>query len=275
VLPVTTNSITLSEVKCYAASLERVVQVDIYHAAGLPTANSSLLILLDGQDLPAVHFNQWLTQAWRIDAYGPLVIAAIHAGSDRKMEYGVVGAPDYMGRGAKADLHALFIKDQLLQLLNDNLGINSFSSYSIAGFSLGGLTAFDLAWGQVLPFSRVGVFSGSLWWRSVDQDDPIYQDSKHRIIHQKVQQTICNNPQLRFFFQCGGLDENNDRNKNGIIDSIDDTVDLLHGLEQKGFIKGEHLAYLEIPTGKHNLETWLEAMPHFFEWGWSNKFRNA
>ena len=34
-------------------------------------------------------------------------------------------------------------------------------------------------------------------------------------------------PGLKFFFQCGNMDETMDRNKNGIIDSIDDTLDLI------------------------------------------------
>jgi hypothetical protein len=42
-------------------------------------------------------------------------------------------------------------------------------------------------------------------------------------------------PWLKFFFQTGVLDEAADRNNSGIIDSIDDTMDLIKELEKKGY----------------------------------------
>ncbi len=40
---------------------------------------------------------------------------------------------------------------------------------------------------------------------------------------------------MKFFFECGTLDEAGDRNNNGIIDSIDDTKDLISALVDKGY----------------------------------------
>ena len=42
-------------------------------------------------------------------------------------------------------------------------------------------------------------------------------------------------PGIKFFFECGTEDETEDRNKNGIIDSIDDTLDLISALAEKGY----------------------------------------
>ena len=47
----------------------------------------------------------------------------------------------------------------------------------------------------------------------------------HKIIR------MANAPWLKFFFECGALDETKDRNNNGIIDSIDDTLDLIDELK--------------------------------------------
>jgi enterochelin esterase-like enzyme len=71
---------------------------------------------------------------------------------------------------------------------------------------------------------------------------------------------------LRFWFQTGTLDEKADRNKNGVIDSIDDTLDLIVELAKKGYRPFHDIQYLEIEGGEHNLKTWKEAMPDFLKW---------
>jgi hypothetical protein len=72
---------------------------------------------------------------------------------------------------------------------------------------------------------------------------------------------------LKFFFECGCLDETADRNKNGIIDSIEDTTDLIEDLKLKGY-SDDQLHYLELEDGAHNIETWARAFPAFLKWGW-------
>jgi hypothetical protein len=71
---------------------------------------------------------------------------------------------------------------------------------------------------------------------------------------------------LKFWLQTGALDEMGDRNKNGIIDSIDDTLDLIAELTKKGYRPFHDIQYYEMKDGKHNLETWAEAMPVFLQW---------
>lgn len=183
------------------------------------------------------------------------------------MEYGVAGKVDYLGRGAKAGLYSSFILNELLPAIDKLLPEYSFKEKAFAGFSLGGLSALDLVWNHPGEFQRAGVFSGSLWWRSLDQDDPEYQDGEHRIMHQEIRQSEFK-PGLKFFFQCGNKDETKDRNGNGIIDSIDDTLDLIKELREKGYSE-EDIRYLEFPDGRHDIPTWSKAMPLFLEWGWS------
>ena len=43
----------------------------------------------------------------------------------------------------------------------------------------------DIVWNHAHEFNTVGVFSGSLWWRSKGYTDN-YDDDKHRIIHEKI-----------------------------------------------------------------------------------------
>ncbi|MDP4151034.1 MAG: hypothetical protein Q8943_16630 [Bacteroidota bacterium] len=53
-----------------------------------------------------------------------------------------------------------------------------------------------------------------------------------------------------------------------MIDSIDDTQDLIRELDAKGYEAGRDIFYLEIAGGKHDVATWARAMPQFLEWGW-------
>ena len=73
-------------------------------------------------------------------------------------------------------------------------------------------------------------------------------------------------PGLKFWFQAGTKDEQSDRNKNGVIDSIDDTLDLIAELTKKGYRPFHDIQYLEMKDGQHNTATWAEAMPHFLKW---------
>jgi hypothetical protein len=84
------------------------------------------------------------------------------------------------------------------------------------------------------------------------------------IIHQKVKKLIPN-PVQRFFFQAGQQDETADRNKNGIIDSIDDTLDLMTVMESVGF-KDEQLTYIELADGSHDVRTWSRVLPAYLDW---------
>jgi enterochelin esterase family protein len=86
-----------------------------------------------------------------------------------------------------------------------------------------------------------------------------------RIAHALVRETSTR-PGLKFWLQTGTKDETADRNKNGIIDSIDDTIDLIKELETKGYKRPEDIRYVEVVGGSHNTETWAKAMPKFLVW---------
>ncbi|HSU28947.1 MAG TPA: hypothetical protein VLJ68_11225, partial [Chitinophagaceae bacterium] len=94
-----------------------------------------------------------------------------------------------------------------------------------------------------------------------------YSDDRHRIMHQQVRKGEYR-PGMKFYFQCGNKDETRDRNKNGIIDSIDDTRDLVAELEAKGYEKDNDVVYVEVENGRHDVPTWGIAMPGFLKWGY-------
>ena len=96
-------------------------------------------------------------------AIEPMLFVAIHAGEDRKMEYGTQNHLDYKDRGAKAPLYTSFIFDELLPYIRQKYAIASFKEKAYAGFSLGGLSALDIVWNRPGEFTKVGIFSASLW----------------------------------------------------------------------------------------------------------------
>lgn len=257
--------ILLESASLESEHLQRSVTVDFYLPVNVQhPADMSLLLINDGQDLPKFGFEGLLQQLYEEQAIRPVFCVGIHAGEERKMEYGTASTPDYKGRGAKAHLYTKFIFDELLPYIRTTYHVYSFREKVFAGFSLGALTALDIVWNHPHEFVTAGVFSGSLWWRTRDQDDEDYNEDTDRIIHQQVRNGEYH-PWLKFFFQCGAMDEDRDRNRNGVIDSIDDTLDLIKELKEKGY-PDENINFLLLEDGKHDVETWGKAMPVFLKW---------
>lgn len=250
--------------------LEREVIIDFFLPKNVTDpAKLSLLLINDGQNMEELGLESILNNQYQDNAIEPLLCACIHANEERKMEYGVASQPDYLGRGAKAGLYSSFVLRELIPYIHSNYLIPFFKEKAFAGFSLGGLSALDIVWSHPGEFSKAGIFSGSLWWRSTDQSQKNYDDDLHRIIHQEIRKGSYR-PGMKFFFQCGNMDETMDRNNNGIIDSIDDTLDLIKELEKKGYTKSDIL-YVELADGKHDIPTWARSMPEFLKWGWGRR----
>ncbi len=223
----------------------------------------SLLLLNDGQETEALQVKQTLQNLYNNNSINPLVIVAIHAGDERLQEYGVANRPDFKNRGDKADLYTQFIITELLPAIKNLLPRQEFKTTAFAGFSLGGLSALDITWNNAELFDKVGVFSGALWWRSKEIGKG-YTDAD-RIAHAMMRETT-DNPELKFWLQTGTKDEAADRNNNGIIDSIDDTIDLIKELEAKGYKRPEDINYVEVVGGSHDAATWTKVMPKFLCW---------
>lgn len=251
-----------------STQLGRAVTIDLYAAGGnFAGAETSLLLINDGQDLGRMGLAGILE---KLDAQGrlaPLLCAGIHAGVDRKQEYGTAGRPDYQGWGGRAEAYSRFVMEELIPAVRRRFGVPGFKEKAFAGFSLGALSAMDIVWHHPQEFAAAGLFSGSFWWRTKDKNDPAYDEQHDRIMQDEVRKGRYY-PWLKFFFECGTADETEDRNHNGIIDSIDDTQDLIAELVRKGYDPVRDIRYLQIEGGRHEVGTWGAAMPEFLLWGW-------
>src|SRR5215203_7381485 len=90
--------------------LQRPVTVDFYLPVNVANPEEmSLLLINDGQDMPKFGLDALLNSLYEEGAIKPVMCVAIHAGPERRMEYGTAITPDYKGRGAKAALYTQFI----------------------------------------------------------------------------------------------------------------------------------------------------------------------
>ena len=246
--------------------LAREVDCEVYMPSvmddltGLP-----VLLVNDGQDMHQVGMAHILDYLWKKEICSPFIAVAPHT-TRRLEEYGVSGVPDFKGRGALAEEYGKFAAQEVSVFLNEEYNVST-DQWAICGFSLGALSAFDVAWNHPL-FNKIGAFSPSFWWRKRDLNDG-YTDAD-RIMHEVVRSSK-HKPDLRIWFQCGTMDETNDRNGNGVIDSIDDCLDLMKELESLGFENGRDMFYTETIAGRHTQETYGIMLPFFLHWAFGAK----
>ncbi len=146
--------------------LGRDVMVDVYRPALPPWRLMNLAVFNDGQYLERMNLREQLQTAFKEHTLSPTVVIGVHAG-DRMREYGTTGRPDYKGRGDQAGAYEYFLIEELIPWIEKFYNVYQLPARrAIAGFSLGGLNAFDVAWRNPGEFGVAGVFSGSLWWRS-------------------------------------------------------------------------------------------------------------
>ena len=269
IMPSTSLSSILTEnATLHSQFLGRNVQIDSFLPRDIgDPANASLLLVNDGQNMDELGLKNILENLYNKGSLTPILTVAIHASSTRKIEYGTAIQADYLGRGAGAGLFTQFVRHELLPMIDKKFSHLQFKEKAFAGFSLGGLMALDIVWNYPAEFTTAGVFSGSLWWRSLDHEHEDYDDEIHRIMHQQIKKGK-HHPGLKFFFSTGSLDETHDRNNNGIIDSIDDTLALIDDLVSLGYKDGKDIRYINYEEGKHDIATWARAMPEFLMWRW-------
>lgn len=249
----------------YSRHLQRHVKLTII-STPMPEDKSQLNLLLinDGQDLQQFGIKNIVDSLYRKKAIQPILIVGIHAG-ERMKEYGVAGMPDYKNNGEKADNYAAFIENELYPFAKKKAGVRKFKSVVIAGSSLGGLSAFDIAWNNADKIDKVGVFSGSFWWRDKEAAAPDYADDKDRIIINKIRSSK-KKPHLQYWFYAGGKEEDGDRDKDGVIDVVDDTKDLIALIISKNVCSPDDIIYKEAAAGKHDYTSWSQQLPSFLLW---------
>ncbi|GAB2868936.1 hypothetical protein GCM10027044_33420 [Hymenobacter ruber] len=246
--------------------MEREVELSVLlPPVGLATdAPYPVLYLNDGQDFERLHLQATLDELYAQGAVRPFVVVGMHATELRVQEYGTAGHPDFNGRGSLAGAYAQFVLEELLPFAQAHYQVSASPAEAVmAGFSLGGLSAFDLVWHHPEAFARAGVFSGSFWWRQ--RAVGAGYTPADRIMHGLVRAGNLHSSH-RFWLQVGTLDERGDRNENGVIDSVEDCLDLVDELITCGLDVQKALRYVQVEGGHHHPDTWGRVMPDFLIW---------
>ncbi|MFT5618277.1 MAG: enterochelin esterase-like enzyme [Arenicella sp.] len=255
----------------FSRHLQAFRQVHIYLPPSYSESeqNYSVLYINDGQDMKLLKLKKKLNALYLLNKIEEVIVVSIPAGN-RMQEYGTASQPDYQKRGSLAGKYSKFIINELMAFVNAQYRTKKLAkSTSFIGFSLGGLTAFDLVWNYPMFFGKAGAFSASFWWRSKAFEDGFKED-KDRIMHNIVKKSN-HKRGLKFWFQAGTEDEKSDRNKNGIIDAIDDTLDLMKELRHKGYKNKLDMHYEEVEGGEHNYQTWSAIFPKFMLWAYGTE----
>lgn len=259
------EKVTTTSDELYSRHLQKRVQLKVIRTKTPPDKKTfNLLLLNDGQDITKLDIEKIVDSLYSKKAIQPLIVVGIEA-FDRQQIYGVVGYADYANNGVQAEKYETFIENELLPFIKKMTGIRKFHSTAIAGFSLGGVSALDFAWDHGDKIDKVGVFSGSFWLRDKEATAPDYSDEKDRIMINKIRSSR-KRPKLRYWFYAGGSEETADRDKDGIIDVVDDTRDVIAQLKMKNAVSPNDITYTELKEGIHDYSTWKNKFPQFLVW---------
>lgn len=236
-----------------------------YHLAA--NCRYPVLYLNDGQDKEALRLHETVAKLTALRHIPPIIVVAIPTNDDRLQEYGTAVCPNAQQLGTKAGEYGRFLTEELMPAINQQFRSDTRPAQTaILGASLGGLSAFDMAWNYPDKFGIVGVMSGSFWWRAA-ADETVLPPNE-LIAHEMVRQTAVK-PTLRLWFEAATLDETSDRDHNEVIDAIQDTLELIEELERLGFKQGEDVVYREVAGGRHNYNTWAQLLPDFLRWAFA------
>jgi enterochelin esterase-like enzyme len=252
--------------------LSRKVEIEIISPIKIDKKKKyPLVIFNDGQDAKAVGILNTLNRLHKQEKIREVIYVGLFANEERMSEYGIACKADYLNRGNKARAHNDFVIKELFPFLVKRFPVEpSSSENAVAGYSLGALSALDLLWNNPENFGKLGAFSGAFWWRSKAWKGTKNCDN-YRIAHNMLKQTKAVSRHLKFWFQAGTEDENCDRNGNGIIDAIDDTLDLIQVISAKGFRPFYDIVYQETKGGIHAPKTWRKEFPKFMLWAYGKE----
>lgn len=247
----------------YSRHLQAHIKLTII-STPLPDDKSemNLLLLNDGQDVDRLKVKDAVTELYQKDLIQPLLVVGIHAANRDKI-YGVAGYPDYLGRGSKADQYADFIDNELYAFVKKRAGVRKFKSVIIAGNTLGGLSAFDIAWNHADKMDKVGVFAGSFTYRNKSVESPDYADNTDRILFNQIKASR-KKPHLQYWFYGDSPEEDGMRYRDSI--TVNNTKDLAELIKNKNVCPAGDIVVTESGKGKQDYENWSKVFPDFLIW---------
>lgn len=290
--PIVTHQLTLPGAPLAPAGFHVRVFLPPGYARG--GARYPVLYANDGQDMDAVAMRATLARLEAAHAIAPVIVVAVDALPDRLAQYGlfdgarnrpVVGGSRVGAIGIHAAAYARWFIDTLLPYIDGHYRTEPVPrGRAVLGWSLGGLSAFGLGWNAPDRFGTVGAFSPSFWVAADRGSADAVQRS--RLALRMVDRGPAR-PDLRLWLSVGTGEETADRDRDGVIDAVDDVQDLvngwrapdgrsLRGLRQLGYrvVEGGpgdppragRIALEVVPGARHEQAAWAAVLPDFLRW---------
>lgn len=270
-LTATITVVQLSDFPSQHLGNQRTIQVFLPPGYAAGEQDYPVLYLNDGQDVEALGLRETLARLIARGQIQSIIAVAISTNDDRLHEYGTAVTCNAQGLGSKAAAYAQFVTTELQPHINQQFRVCACAAQTaILGASLGGLSAFDIVWNHPHLFGTAGVFSGSFWWRAGEQDPHVMPG---KFIAQEIVRNGRYHHGQRFWFEAATQDETSDRDGDGVIDAIQDTLALINELEKIGYSHEHAVKYVEVQGGRHNYDTWAAILPAFLTWAFPNDHR--
>jgi len=172
----------------------------------------------------------------------PLVVVAVYNTRHRIEEY--TPTCDYRERGGAAHLFLRALVEELKPFIDRKYNTRT-EAYNTAmmGSSLGGLLTLHASQSYGHVFQRIAALSPSLWWSGRDLISALAGSEKFV-------------KPYRMWVDMGTRESNEDRNRNGVADILDDLRLLRYVLLGRGMEEGINLHVEEIPGGAHTEADW-------------------
>lgn len=251
-----------------------------------------VLYLNDGQDAAAVELGPTLERLYAGDAIEKVIVVAIDMLPDRMGTYGlsdrvaqqsVIGDSRFGPVGSSAHDYSEWVAGELVPYIDTHYRTRCTpEARSVLGWSLGGLNAFNLGWEYPEVFGQIGAFSPSFWLSSERVDAARVQRTRLALGRVEAGPKRTGS---RFWFAVGTAEETDDRDGDGVIDAVDDTIDLARGLARLGYSanleyashrsRDEEVAFELLPDGQHNQASWARMLPLFLQWAYGKERSDA
>lgn len=251
-----------------------------------------VLYFNDGQDAVTVELEPTLAKLYASDAMEKVIVVAIDMLPDRMGTYGlsdragkrsVPGDSRFGPVGSRAYDYSEWVAWELVPYIDNHYRTRRTpAARSVLGWSLGGLNAFNLGWEYPDVFARVGAFSPSFWLSSDRANAASVQRTR---LAQGMVEAGPMRAGSRFWFAIGTAEETDDRDGDGVIDAVDDTLDLARGLARLGYSanledalrpsRDQEVVFHLLPDGQHNQASWARMLPLFLQWAYGKERSDA
>lgn len=238
--------------KVYSRHLQKHINLTII-STRVPDEKSDMNLLLfnNGDDLETMNAKKIIDSLSDKKLIQPLVLVGIHA--NEKEDYGLSDlAGSVSPRGTKAHKYNSFVTDELYPFIKKKTVIRKFRSIAICGNSLGGLSAFDIAWQNADKIDKVGIFSGDFDYAGTHsvEGDP-YNNALESIRSSRKR------PKLQYWLYVA------DNKDSSIINSSSAFVDIL---KKKNAGTDANIQFITDKNGNNDLSSWRHHFAEFLLW---------